>query len=217
LIFLILFSFILIFLNLDKLDVSQNPVKSDLLLCLGGGTGERIEKTIALYKDGFINYKIIISDTKEKDVVKKTNKLKESINNDEIIISKSFTKNTLDELLFSQEILEKYNYKSILIISDEPHTRRIKMLIENFTKFKQLNIEYTIVGSSVKWWDKKSFYKNNTAIFFSIHEFIKIIYNYILYNLLYYSLIDYETVNLLHEYKSKIKIQIDEIIKKILY
>jgi uncharacterized SAM-binding protein YcdF (DUF218 family) len=202
---------------LDKLDVSQNPVKSDLLLCLGGGTGERIEKTIALYKDGFINYKIIISDTKEKDVVKKTNKLKESINNDEIIISKSFTKNTLDELLFSQEILEKYNYKSILIISDEPHTRRIKMLIENFTKFKQLNIEYTIVGSSVKWWDKKSFYKNNTAIFFSIHEFIKIIYNYILYNLLYYSLIDYETVNLLHEYKSKIKIQIDEIIKKILY
>lgn len=206
---------ILIFFNLDKLDVTQSATKSDLLLCLGGGTGERILKSIKLYEQNFVQYNIIISDTKNKDVDKKAEIAENLIKNKKFIIKKYQTRNTLDELLFSEEILKKYNYKSIIIVSDEPHSKRIKILIDNFTKFNELNIRYTIVGSEVYWWNKKYFYSNRKAVSFSMQEFFKIIHNYVLYNLIKYSIITQEELNNLNKNKHSMTKMINSVINNI--
>lgn len=41
-------------------DISEAPKQSDILVCLGGGTIERIEKTLELYKQDFSTKKIIL-------------------------------------------------------------------------------------------------------------------------------------------------------------
>ena len=200
---------------MHKLDISQPPIKSNVLLCLGGGTNERIDKTINLYQQNFIQNKIIISDTLNKYVDNKAEKIYKINNNKDFVIKKYQTKNTLDELLFSEEILRKYNYKSIIIVSDEPHSRRIKMLINNFTKFSELNIQYTIVGSGIDWWNKEKFYSNKKAVYFAIQESFKIIHNYTLYTLLKYSIITQEELNYLNNYKHSITKTINLMISNI--
>ena len=184
-------------------------------MCLGGGGNKRIDKTISLYQQNFIKNKIIISDTLNKYVDNKVEKLDEIIVNKDFIIKKYQTKNTLDELLFSEKILRKYNYKSIIIVSDEPHSRRIKMLINNFTKFSELNIQYTIVGSGVDWWNKEKFYSNKKAVYFAVQESFKIMHNYTFYTLLKYSIITQDELNSLNNYKRSITKIINLMIRNI--
>ena len=53
---LIIVFFLYLFINLGKiLDITTPPTKTDLIVCLGGGISKnRSEKTIELYKNGFL-------------------------------------------------------------------------------------------------------------------------------------------------------------------
>ena len=58
-VFFLLFSFS--FLNLGKwLDVTEKPQRSDIIVCLGGGTLERVKKSIELYKNGYAKHREVI-------------------------------------------------------------------------------------------------------------------------------------------------------------
>ena len=77
--FFTIFILISFFINLGKiLDISEEPIKSDVILCLGGGTGERINRTISLFNENFVKNKIIISDTIELDLINSYEKLKKA-------------------------------------------------------------------------------------------------------------------------------------------
>jgi uncharacterized SAM-binding protein YcdF (DUF218 family) len=188
-------------LNLGYIfDVTEKAVKSDLILCLGGGEKERLKKTIELYK---LNYSknILLTATNTNTINKELSLLhKENIDENYILFQDKLL-NTYDELYFTKELMLKNSYKSVLIISDEPHSLRIKLLIQTFIKFEKDNISYKIVGSNPKWWNKKEFYKNKRAIYFVTRESFKIPFNLIFYTLDKYFIFDLETLETLENYK----------------
>ena len=52
------------FLNLGKwLDVTQKPVNSDLVVCLGGGTIDRVKKSIELFEKGYANKFLLLGES----------------------------------------------------------------------------------------------------------------------------------------------------------
>jgi len=56
---LLFFTFLIyIFFNLGNfLDITQNPTKTELIVCLGGGLSKnRSDKTIELYNNGLLYY-----------------------------------------------------------------------------------------------------------------------------------------------------------------
>lgn len=181
------------------LDVTKEEIPSEILLCLGGGRGERIEKTIKLFKK-YKNEKILIilTEIEQNEIEKKLALLeKANIPKKQIIINKD-VKSTYDELYFVSKYMHENKLTSINIISDEPHSRRIHMLINNFINFNSIN--YSIVGSEVKWWNKEYYYKNKRmAIYYVTREIFKIVHNYIYYNLLELIDLDKNTKNRLDE------------------
>ena len=181
------------------LDVTKEDISSEILLCLGGGRGERIEKTIKLFKK-YENEKILIilTEIEQREIEKKLALLeKANIPKKQIIINKD-VKSTYDELYFISKYMHENKLTSVNIISDEPHSRRIHMLINNFIDFNSIN--YSIVGSEVKWWNKEHYYENKRiAIYYVARETLKIVHNYIYYNLLKFIDLDENTRNKLDE------------------
>ena len=81
-------------------------------------------------------------------------------------------------------LIKNNNYKSITIVSDPYHTRRIEILA-NLFDFKKSGIELNIIGTDLNWWNKSNYYKEKKAIKAAFTELIKIPYNFIKYGLLY--------------------------------
>ena len=183
------FSFILLvlfFLNLGNfLDISQKPRKAELIVCLGGGEEYvRIKKAISIYQDG--NLLLVTGGTNFTK--------KDPMQDDRISYLAKYPnikyeynpslKNTADELIFIKKIIKNNNYKSITIVSDPYHTRRIEILA-NLFDFKKSGIELNIIGTDLNWWNKSNYYKEKKAIKAAFTELIKIPYNFIKYGLLY--------------------------------
>ena len=199
-------------------DVSNIEKRTDLLLCLGGGKGERIKKTIEVYKK-YSDSKphILLTENNDELLNNKINLLKDAnipISNVSVMSS---INNTYTELKKAHKLMINRNYKSVNIISDEPHTRRIKMLIDNFIYDKKDSISYNIVGSNVKWWNKKYYYKNkNRAIYFVVHESIKMLHNFFYYSYITIFNIDNVNTNKMEEKKKDLTKMINKAITYII-
>ena len=183
------FSFILLvlfFLNLGNfLDISQEPRKAELIVCLGGGEKHvRLKKSISIYQDG--NLLLLTGGT---DFTKKDSMQDKRISylvkypNIQYEYNPSL-KNTADELFYVKKIMKDYNFKNVSIVSDPFHTRRIQILADLF-EFDKADIKLNIVGSDLSWWNKSTYYKEEKAIEVAFSELIKIPYNFIKYGLLY--------------------------------
>lgn len=91
-------------------------------------------------------------------------------------------KNTMDEMIYINNLIKNNSYKSILIVTSPTHSRRVDFLIKKFNP--ELINKYTIVSSNPPWWHKNFYFLNLKAISLSFLEFFKLIHNYIKYNFL---------------------------------
>ncbi len=182
----ILLSTFFIFLNLGLLiDVSSKPKKKDVIYGLTNEYSDRLKKSIELLqlnyslkhyiyysgREKFFNW-TINNDPKYLDVKKYKSKIK--------LIHNS--KNTFEEIQNIEKEIKKRNINSAIIVTDPPHTLRVKIFIELFTT--KLKKDYIIVSSEPTWWNKYLYFTNWYAIKFVFLELIKIPYNLIKYGLI---------------------------------
>jgi len=197
----ILFSLILFFNLGNFLDVTQEAKQSDILVYLGGGEEERIEKTLELYKKGYSNSgkliytgpRVYTDDIKnyKRRYNKKTFFIKHGLADKNIIYLHHST-NTYNEIRLVKYYLLKHKLHSVIFITDPPHSRRIQILVDFIVNYKKDDLTYTIVSSNAKWWNKNTFFLEKNALIFAISEVIKIPYNYIAYGILEkYGLLSY--------------------------
>jgi uncharacterized SAM-binding protein YcdF (DUF218 family) len=186
--------FIYFFFNLGNfLDVTKEPINTDLLVCLGGGRYEtRIEKTIEIYKQDYLKSNNIIltgyvnnpHEVKKRIIEdKRITYIKNSKFKDINIIFEKNLKNTVEEIRFVKNYMEKNNLKNVTFISDPAHSRRISLFFE-YLVLDDDNITYQIVGAEDKKWNKKYYYKNKYSLNYSLTEVAKIFYGFIKYGLL---------------------------------
>jgi len=166
--FLTLFTFV--FFNLGKwLDVTEKPVTSDIVICLGGGTVDRVKKSITLLEQGYTNKFLLLGESWYNQPYIKKNYPKLSVEIDET------PTNTEEEVLFIKNYMQKHGYKSALIVTDPPHTRRVKVLASKLLDNDD-NITFRMIGSDVVWWEKRHYYTNAQARNTAWHEVIKNLY-----------------------------------------
>jgi len=201
--FIIITIVIILILNLGKfLDITSKPQKADIIVYLGGGLNERIEKTVALYKEGYSQTnKIIFTGTKwyrytqlygKFNAVsdKKDFLIKHGIDLENIIYYKA--SNTMQEVKIIKKYLIEHHLDSVIFVTDPPHSRRVEMLANTICKFDDEGIKIYIVGSDVSWWNKDKYYLSRNGLLFASLEIIKIPYNYMIYNILErYEILEY--------------------------
>ena len=72
---------------------------------------------------------------------------------------------------------------SAIIVSDPPHTKRIKYLLSKIHKSNDEHLNFILVKSEVSWWDKETYYENKKAQMFALSESFKLIYSYFMYEI----------------------------------
>lgn len=182
--------FIPIFINLGELlDITEEPQKTDLIVYLDGGGVERMEKTLELYKLGYSKTGKIIftaSPTHHIDrktvIDKKVYFTEHGIPKDNLVHAKK-VKNTMEEVLFVKNYMLRHKLKSVIFVSDPPHSRRIIFLAQSIAKYNANGLSCSVVGSGVNWWEKKHHYRHIKAIASTVYELIGLPYNYIVYGI----------------------------------
>lgn len=169
------------FFNLGYfLDVTEEPTKSDLIVCLGGGDGyKRFEKTIKLYKQDYLKSNTIIftGGKKFKNIEQEFN------TNINIIINTTLT-NTAEEVKYIKNYMLDHQLSSVMIVADPAQSRRISLFAKVFNIENDENLSFKIISNDSKIWDSKYYYKNDTTRNYAFSELIKIPYNLFVYGVL---------------------------------
>lgn len=169
------------FLNLGIfLDVTKEPQKTELLVCLGGGYHEkRVQKTINLYKNGFLTRKNIIF----TGVPALDRYVYKEFDSSTTIILKPEVRNTMEEVLAIKDFVKENQISSVTFITEAPHSKRIEMFWENFGD-KLSNVNFSVVASELRDWDKVNYFENKSSREYALGESAKLIYNFFLYGVL---------------------------------
>jgi len=169
--FILLFGF---FIN-----KTSTPKKTDLLVCLGGDNyKKRLDKTLELYNEGYLTGDYIIF-TGIKNLEYKA---KQILKNHSIIVTNNL-ENTMEEIIGIKNFILKNNIHSIIIVTDIPHSYRVKFFWDNFGIHLE-NVTLTVVGTDLNGsWKEEIYLKNLSSIKYTFLESIKIVYNVILYTL----------------------------------
>lgn len=179
---------LVILLNLGLVvDITQKPEKGDLILCLGGGWHDRIDKSIELYNQKYSN-KILYTwkdlfTAKSITFSKYKRLIENGINKNDIIhIDENRVLNTYEELKEAKEYIISNGFKKVLIISHPAHSLRIKIIANTLLDYKKDGIEIISIASSSRKWNKWFIYSEQEAVVTTFKELIKLPYNLIKYS-----------------------------------
>lgn len=192
-VFLFLIVCIVVLLNAGRFfDISEKPEKADIIVYLGGGSYERIEKALEVYQDGYSQTgKIIFTGPPSFHVDKKRKIFQNRITyftdhgvSEKKIIYRDHLENTMKEILFIKEYMQQHHLKKVMFVSDPPHSRRIMFLANSIADYSEAGLSCSVVGSDTDWWSKTHYYRNSKAIAFIVSESIRLPYNYVAYGIL---------------------------------
>ena len=172
-------------LNLGKwLDITEAPVKSDIIVCLGGGDWHRYSKAVALFSKRYAKKEVMlltgadvtpemkrrgIPDGRITDLKKHHSQIHYSYHPE--------LSSTREEVRFIKKFMLEHHYQSALIVTDPPHSRRFSILDRFISLPGDDGLAFNYVSSGVKWWHEDRYYENETARRYAFTELLKIPYN----------------------------------------
>ncbi|MEH7419514.1 YdcF family protein [Neobacillus drentensis] len=137
--------------------VDQKPVKSDVIIVLSGGLG-RLETAYDLYMAGYSNH-IMLSNSNSDIFKYELEKLKIPKN---ILIDEPKATSTYTNATYTLKLMEKYHYKSAIVVSSNYHMGRVKLAYERALGNKQVKLVYVAsYGSSL---DSADYKKENSNL-----------------------------------------------------
>ena len=131
---LLLSVLIIIAANLGKFLVVNDDLSSvDAIVVFSGDNGPRTVKGIELLEQGLGDYLILSGGKVYDDVtmaeLMKNHAIKLGVSSENIILDKE-ANSTYENALFTKEIIEENNFKSIILVTSEFHSRRSKAAME---------------------------------------------------------------------------------------
>lgn len=139
--------FLLAFTAFDIIDYGNkdNKTPSDVAIVLGAGTygdevspvfRERINHSIWLYENGFVDYLIFTGgigegNTKSDALVAKEFAISKSVPEEVIFIEEKSTI-TEENLGYAKEIMDENGFKNAIIVSDPLHMKRAMLMVKDY-------------------------------------------------------------------------------------
>jgi len=164
---------------------ASSPTKSDLVVILGGGWKDRVNKGKWLLRRGYAKH-VLLTGMKLKrngSGVRFDSRyyqlLAAGINAD-MIFTDSSAKNTWQEAHVISALLHANGWRSVIVVTDPPHLRRLTWVCKHV--LSGANIKYTLVPTMPQWWDADHWWRNTKSRWFVIWEYIKLIGYRLLYS-----------------------------------
>ena len=151
-------SIAIVFLNLGHwLSAPANvPAKADLIVTLGGGSGERDQMAADLYKAGYAKNILLTGlggtvDSGQSFYQSSSSLflIKQGVPAEALLFD-GLSVNTHQEALNLAALLTAHHWHSALVVSDPPHLRRINFCLQPV--FKKAGLSYRLISSTVPTW-----------------------------------------------------------------
>jgi uncharacterized SAM-binding protein YcdF (DUF218 family) len=157
---------------------ASEPVQADLIVTLGGGTGERDQMAAVLYKAGYAK-KILL--TGMGGIAKRGYYqsprslflLKQGIPAEALIFD-GLSINTHQETFNTAALLSARHWQSVLVVSDPPHMRRLDYCLQPV--FKKAGLSYQLIQSTALTWRADRWWHDRHWAQFCVKEVVKLIY-----------------------------------------
>ncbi|MBA3017042.1 MAG: YdcF family protein [Proteobacteria bacterium] len=114
--------------------VADAERRSDLIICLGGNTRARQEKTLKLYNERYAQKLLLTNQSHDYF-------LKNGVSSSNIYVT-SVPGNTFEEAQYCQKFMEEHKINSALVVSDWWHLRRVKWSFETVFQGTGMGIRY---------------------------------------------------------------------------
>lgn len=171
---------VIIGLNLGKFLVESDKLeKADAIAVFSGDSGARTERAVELLKGGYADYLILSGGKVYDDVtmaeLMKNHALKLGVDASKILIDdEASTTNENSE--FTANIIEENNFKSVIVVTSDYHTRRSKLAMEKALENTLIDgeeVEVTVTPSkeekfTTKWWT------SGDSVLMVISEYLKL-------------------------------------------
>lgn len=154
----------------DFLVVDEKPLTSDVIIVLSGGEG-RLEKGVQLYKEGYAPY-ILLTNGSVENLYKRALKL--GVPNDFILMEVK-SDSTLDNAIFSKEVMVNHKFRSAIVVSSNSHMRRVKILYDK--TFRNSDIRLTYVAGEMNAYNPKRWWVDESNRDITFREYIKLVGN----------------------------------------
>lgn len=164
---------------------SDEPVKADLIVALGGDAGARIVKARELYVNGFAPRVLLtgiengVDETRHADLNWRVAFLVEGGVPRDAILYEAQSRNTWDEAVNTHRLLEANGWHSVLVVSDPPHMRRLSWVWRKV--FDGKGMTYRLIAASMPEWDAAHWWRQRTSAPFVLMELIKLGYYHVAY------------------------------------
>ena len=172
---------VIIGLNLGKFLVESDKLeKVDAIAVFSGDSGARTERAVELLKDGYADY-LILSGGKVYDNVTmaelmKKHAIKLGVDESKILIDNEAS-TTNENAEFTTSIIEENNFRSVIVVTSDYHTRRSKLAMEKALENTLIDGEEVMVRVTpskekkftTKWWT------SGDSVLMIISEYLKLI------------------------------------------
>ena len=162
----------------------NKPVKTDLIVTLGGGGIERDQMAADLYKAGYAKKilltgmgKIVNSSQHYYEYPRSLFFLKQGIPAEALLFD-GLSINTHQEAINIAIVLTAHHWHSALVVTDPPHIRRVAFCLSSV--FKN-NFSYSLIQSDVPTWHADRWWQDERWRRFSLDEALKLVFYAIVY------------------------------------
>ena len=171
---------VIIGLNLGRFLVESDKLeKADAIAVFSGDSGKRTERAVELLKEGYADY-LILSGGKVYDNVTmaelmKKHAIKLGVDESKILIDNEAS-TTNENAEFTTNIIEENNFKSVIVVTSDYHTRRSKLAMEKALENTLIDGEEVMVRVTpskeekftTKWWT------SGNSVLMVISEYLKL-------------------------------------------
>jgi uncharacterized SAM-binding protein YcdF (DUF218 family) len=183
--FLLLLIFALFNLGIWLSEPAKKPIQADLIVTLGGGSGERDQMAARLYKAGYAD-KILITGMGRSSKAglsyyqypRSLFFLMQGIPVEALMFD-GLAINTHQESINIAALMAAQHWRSVLVVSDPPHIQRINYCLE--TLFNNNGLSYRLIPSDIPSWHTGRWWQEPRWLFFCVSEAIKLVYYALVY------------------------------------
>lgn len=156
------------------------PSKADVLVALGGESGDRALTAAKLFRDGFAPLMLVTGLDASPPGVRpaylhwRAQVLAEQGVPLERIIYDADSTNSWEEAVNTRRTMEANGWRRVLVVSDAYHMRRLSWVWERV--FWDSKLSYSLVASSPRWWDPNGWWHDDRSAQAVIMEYIKLAY-----------------------------------------
>ena len=165
--------------------VRKDPLKnSEALVILSGGGEERLEAGANLYHDGKVR-RIILTETDELQTGSSTPittinydalASRYGIDKSKLYKTKKTSSSTYEEAQAVLILMKQKEWKSLVIVTDNFHSRRTGMIFDKIFKGSGIKVSVQPVNVQGYWYDPLKWWRDSESRDVTVLEYVKIFY-----------------------------------------